>query len=447
MQLPLSPAIKEPHDAGPPQKRLKAIASLEELDDEEELDDDELLEMAQSQLPVSAPAQAVTTTAQAAPGYPATKPGAWLPSASNTQEALDEAEEIAELVRLANSTVQPDAAGAQSNEQSERSMSATDRRGETSTSYSRASAPSWSGADVTGDTMSVTLKDGRRAFCKLHDSKQSGYLHNRRSQHKTLLSCPIGSLLQQVEQEAFAKAVKASKIQQAQNVAFAEDARFAAPPQQALWVDKYSPQSFFELLSDEQVNREVIKWVKSWDACIHKKSATQSASMTVQSQVGPEQRLLLLSGPPGADPKNTTESSCRPYLHYCKACFTAGATLCITQTVKVALQQCKEIGLILIVEHTCNTAGLGKTTIAHVVARHCGYRPFEINASDDRTAMALQTKIHDAVQMQSVLGKRQMNLVIVDEVDGIAGPQAISVSAACSVISWFDTTFTTSSHT
>lgn len=75
----------------------------------------------------------------------------------------------------------------------------------------------------------------------------------------------------------------------------------------------------------------------------------------------------------------------------------------------------------LTVVHTWDAAGLGKTTIAHVVARHCGYRPFEINASDDRTATALQSRIQDAVQMQSVLGKRQMNLVIVDEVDGIAG--------------------------
>lgn len=78
----------------------------------------------------------------------------------------------------------------------------------------------------------------------------------------------------------------------------------------------------------------------------------------------------------------------------------------------------------LIILHTCDAAGLGKTTIAHVVARHCGYRPFEINASDDRTATALQSRIQDAVQMQSVLGKRQMNLVIVDEVDGIAGADA-----------------------
>jgi len=36
---------------------------------------------------------------------------------------------------------------------------------------------------------------------------------------------------------------------------------------------------------------------------------------------------------------------------------------------------------------------MGKTTLAHVVAQHCGYRPFEINASDDRSAPVLREKI------------------------------------------------------
>ena len=49
-------------------------------------------------------------------------------------------------------------------------------------------------------------------------------------------------------------------------------------------------------------------------------------------------------------------------------------------------------------------AGLGKTTLAHVVARHCGYHPFEMNASDDRTAGNLTQRINDAVQMKAVLG-------------------------------------------
>ena len=39
------------------------------------------------------------------------------------------------------------------------------------------------------------------------------------------------------------------------------------------------------------------------------------------------------------------------------------------------------------------TVGLGKTTLAHVAAQHCGYQPYEINASDDRTAASLVARI------------------------------------------------------
>ncbi|XP_074301529.1 uncharacterized protein LOC141632928 [Silene latifolia] len=33
-----------------------------------------------------------------------------------------------------------------------------------------------------------------------------------------------------------------------------------------LWVNKYAPRSFTELLSDEQTNREVLFWLKHWDS-------------------------------------------------------------------------------------------------------------------------------------------------------------------------------------
>ena len=66
-------------------------------------------------------------------------------------------------------------------------------------------------------------------------------------------------------------------------------------------------------------------------------------------------------------------------------------------------------------------AGLGKTTLAHVVARHCGYQAREINASDDRTASTLVARVQDAAQMQSVLGARCPNCIIIDEIDGSAG--------------------------
>jgi hypothetical protein len=32
-----------------------------------------------------------------------------------------------------------------------------------------------------------------------------------------------------------------------------------------MWVDKYKPSKFLELLSNEQSNRTVLQWLKSWD--------------------------------------------------------------------------------------------------------------------------------------------------------------------------------------
>lgn len=61
--------------------------------------------------------------------------------------------------------------------------------------------------------------------------------------------------------------------------------------------------------------------------------------------------------------------------------------------------------------------GTGKTTLAHVVARHCGFRVVEINASDDRSASALVRRVQDAAQMQAVLdSERRPNCIVVDEV-------------------------------
>jgi hypothetical protein len=46
-----------------------------------------------------------------------------------------------------------------------------------------------------------------------------------------------------------------------------------------LWVEKYAPVGFLDLLSDELINREVVKWVKTWDRCVfgNKSGATPKA--------------------------------------------------------------------------------------------------------------------------------------------------------------------------
>ena len=69
-----------------------------------------------------------------------------------------------------------------------------------------------------------------------------------------------------------------------------------------LWVDKYRPRTFLDLLSDEQINREVLRWLKSWDKLVFDYDPPQSharGQKNGRSTSLPEHRILLISGPPG----------------------------------------------------------------------------------------------------------------------------------------------------
>ncbi|KAJ3114323.1 hypothetical protein HK098_007385, partial [Nowakowskiella sp. JEL0407] len=137
-----------------------------------------------------------------------------------------------------------------------------------------------------------------------------------------------------------------------------------------LWVDKYSPKLYIDLVGDERTNREVLSWVKEWDFCVFgkqpKKVEIKSFSKHSKLQVvkdhlhRPEKKVLMLTGPPG----------------------------------------------------------MGKTTLAHIVGKHSGYNIVEINASDDRTGEILKNKLLGALQTQSVMGNKKPNLLVIDEIDG-----------------------------
>lgn len=110
-----------------------------------------------------------------------------------------------------------------------------------------------------------------------------------------------------------------------------------------LWVDKYRPRSYLELLSDETVNRQLLYWLKLWDKIVFNRNIIKPKKQSmfgkkkdinekkdieeVDNRGYPIKRIALLSGPPG----------------------------------------------------------LGKTTLAHIAARHAGYNIVEINASDERS--------------------------------------------------------------
>ncbi|KAG0282220.1 hypothetical protein BGZ96_000726 [Linnemannia gamsii] len=139
-----------------------------------------------------------------------------------------------------------------------------------------------------------------------------------------------------------------------------------------LWVDKYRPKKYTDLMGDERVNREVLSWIKEWDQCVfgrkfnkftpeHKKQ--QFKEFRKPDALGrPDRKVLLLTGPPG----------------------------------------------------------LGKTTMAHVIAKQAGYNVVEVNASDDRTGASIKGKIEAALEIQSILGSDKPNMLIIDEIDGVS---------------------------
>jgi chromosome transmission fidelity protein 18 len=144
-----------------------------------------------------------------------------------------------------------------------------------------------------------------------------------------LLDVPIHRMMDQVSEDV------ARKL--SLNDAAAASSSTSQSTEDTLWVDRYKPNRFLDLIGDERVHRETLAWVKEWDFCVFGKRKGKGAKRpregdgTKEGEEGewrkdeyqrPRERLLLLSGP----------------------------------------------------------AGLGKTTLAHVVARQAGYRVFEINA-------------------------------------------------------------------
>ncbi|RMZ52707.1 hypothetical protein APUTEX25_000826 [Auxenochlorella protothecoides] len=235
--------------------------------------------------------------------------------------------------------------------------------------------PSLNALDVPGQVMPVTDGSGKRAYCSLEDVQNTGQGRAAlQARSGTLLARPYSLLLQDIEAGRVERARRASVSGRG---GAAPAARRAGPAQKprTLWADKYAPTAFMDLLSAEQINsRDVVRWLKEWDACVFGRAVPPApAARSGANSMGPaaapdplgrpQHKIILLAGPPG----------------------------------------------------------LGKTTLAHVAAVHCGYRPLEINASDDRSAGALGPRVAAAATMRSVLADRRPNCIVVDEIDGALG--------------------------
>ena len=188
----------------------------------------------------------------------------------------------------------------------------------------------------------------------------------------------------------------------------------APPTDSALWVDKYSPHTFSELLSSESLNRDVLRWIKCWDPVVF-------------GRPGP-QGLNFEGGGGGGGGGGSGEGG---KLHFTKAPRTA-ASSAPSATATAAGAAAPPVTTVAdLFGPTWNAnaralllvgpPGSGKTTLAHVVAAHAGYRVREVNASDDRSKAGLREVLSAASTSQSVFGDKRPVLVVLDEIDGMEG--------------------------
>lgn len=164
-----------------------------------------------------------------------------------------------------------------------------------------------------------------------------------------------------------------------------------------LWVEKYKPNSYFELLSDESTNRSLLTWLKMWDKVVFNREfvtqpkisdAQKSAASNFNKKTGRfEVGGVRFRKGKHSDLKTELDSHGRP-------------------VQKIAV--------------LCGPPGLGKTTLAHTIARHAGYTVREINASDDRSPESFRLALQNGTEMQTTLldTERRPNCIILDEIDG-----------------------------
>lgn len=142
-------------------------------------------------------------------------------------------------------------------------------------------------------------------------------------------------------------------------------------PNKQLLAEKWRPRKWVDLIGPEKTHRFMLRWLVAWSPVVFGTSIPDSNSNgdkknfhfeKIDALGRPQKKILLIHGPPG----------------------------------------------------------IGKTTIAHVLAKQAGYDAVEINASDERSGPEVKTKIQNSMNNHRVTGSGKPVCIIADEVEGAA---------------------------
>ncbi|KAM7259687.1 hypothetical protein ACFE04_015428 [Oxalis oulophora] len=326
-------------------------------------------------------------------------------------------------------------------------------------------------SQIDGEFIPITAPGGGdRVYakvCRVSDDEERVKKLSYKAKSKDLIREPVRVLMQRMEQEAFTKALQASSEDQTD-----ESVQQAPVVHQRLWVDKYAPISFTELLSDEQTNREVLLWLKQWDSHVFGSEIKSTSddvlsSLRRQASVSQHQKHSDFNsqrnngGPKWSNrsfknsyssnnnsnfkksySSNTDKSnfknsySSNTDKSNFKNSYSSNTDKSFNGNQDLSNRKMRSTGppeqKILLL---CGSPGLGKTTLAHVAAKHCGYHVLELNASDDRSSSSIEAKILDVVQMNSVMADAKPKCLVIDEIDGSLGDGKGAVDVILKMVS------------